>query len=275
MPTTQNAQAQDGLPYHQDVGEKAQDNVLRFLREWIDMEHETAPSQEDASPGPYYARVLKEMREKDQPTMSINYDHISQWSIDVAETIKENFLIVEPYLRKAVRQFVSEQDPEFLKDNNREREFYISIVGLPVSERLRDLRTEKVGKLVAFKGTVTRTSEVRPELYQGAFRCGATQRHRRSAVQRLTLIWRHFCKHTLCGCTGPPDGGKPPPISSLCDRAHRANPFRSITASEEPHGTLACRHASGTVFAPIQCVLGVRCIIYHSRRAGAWNAARS
>jgi DNA replicative helicase MCM subunit Mcm2 (Cdc46/Mcm family) len=30
---------------------------------------------------------------------------------------------------------------------------------------------DKVGKLVAIKGTVTRTSEVRPELLFGTFRC--------------------------------------------------------------------------------------------------------
>lgn len=37
--------------------------------------------------------------------------------------------------------------------------------------RLRELATAEVGKLVAVTGVVTRTSEVRPELLQGTFKC--------------------------------------------------------------------------------------------------------
>ena len=37
--------------------------------------------------------------------------------------------------------------------------------------RLRDLTTAEIGKLVAVSGVVTRTSEVRPELLQGTFKC--------------------------------------------------------------------------------------------------------
>lgn len=36
---------------------------------------------------------------------------------------------------------------------------------------IRDLRTEKIGKLISIGGTVTRTSEVRPELVFGTFVC--------------------------------------------------------------------------------------------------------
>ena len=37
--------------------------------------------------------------------------------------------------------------------------------------RIRQLRTDKIGSLIAVSGTVTRTSEVRPELLYGAFAC--------------------------------------------------------------------------------------------------------
>lgn len=37
--------------------------------------------------------------------------------------------------------------------------------------RLRELATAEVGKLVSVTGVVTRTSEVRPELLQGTFKC--------------------------------------------------------------------------------------------------------
>ena len=37
--------------------------------------------------------------------------------------------------------------------------------------RLREMRTDSIGKLVSITGTVTRTSEVRPELLFGTFQC--------------------------------------------------------------------------------------------------------
>lgn len=37
--------------------------------------------------------------------------------------------------------------------------------------RLRELATAEIGKLVSVTGVVTRTSEVRPELLQGTFKC--------------------------------------------------------------------------------------------------------
>lgn len=40
-----------------------------------------------------------------------------------------------------------------------------------MKDRLRELTTAEIGKLVSVTGVVTRTSEVRPELLQGTFRC--------------------------------------------------------------------------------------------------------
>ena len=37
--------------------------------------------------------------------------------------------------------------------------------------RLRELTTAEIGRLVSVTGVVTRTSEVRPELLQGTFKC--------------------------------------------------------------------------------------------------------
>lgn len=37
--------------------------------------------------------------------------------------------------------------------------------------RLRELDTHQIGKLLSVSGVVTRTSEVRPELLSGNFRC--------------------------------------------------------------------------------------------------------
>lgn len=52
-----------------------------------------------------------------------------------------------------------------------DKHFWLSFYGLPDNERLRALRSSRIGKLSQFVGTVTRTTDVRPELFSGTFRC--------------------------------------------------------------------------------------------------------
>lgn len=40
----------------------------------------------------------------------------------------------------------------------------MAVFNLPATEKIRDLKANKIGKLTSFVGTVTRTYEVRPEL---------------------------------------------------------------------------------------------------------------
>jgi DNA replication licensing factor MCM6 len=51
------------------------------------------------------------------------------------------------------------------------REFSVAFYGLPVVHRIRELKTDKIGQLISLSGTVTRTTEVRPELVFATFTC--------------------------------------------------------------------------------------------------------
>lgn len=51
------------------------------------------------------------------------------------------------------------------------REFSVAFHNVPAHEGIRDLRMTRLGKLMSISGTVTRTSEVRPELVYGTFTC--------------------------------------------------------------------------------------------------------
>jgi DNA replication licensing factor MCM6 len=55
------------------------------------------------------------------------------------------------------------------------REFNIAFYNLPLTSGIRDLRMDRVGQLMSISGTVTRTSEVRPELISGTFVCQGCQ----------------------------------------------------------------------------------------------------
>lgn len=57
--------------------------------------------------------------------------------------------------------------PEYTKH----KMFYVSFYNMHEVENIRSLKTEKLGKLVCIKGTVTKTTEIRPELIIGNFIC--------------------------------------------------------------------------------------------------------
>lgn len=90
-----------------------------------------------------------------------------------------------PYLRRALQSLVRRYIPTYLyttasysastseasRSSLLAREFYIAIYNLPITSGIRDLRMERIGQLMSISGTVTRTSEVRPELVSGTFTC--------------------------------------------------------------------------------------------------------
>lgn len=114
--------------------------------------------------------------------MSEHYDslgHCAKLSLT-----KSNFFTIHsflPYLRLALQNLVKKYSPEYLYVNSHSsstassglttREFSIAFYNLDAVSTIRDLRTEKIGTLLSVSGTVTRTSEVRPELVYGAFVC--------------------------------------------------------------------------------------------------------
>ena len=93
----------------------------------------------------------------------MDFADLSSWDSDLADLTKEHHFRLEPYFRKAVQNFMSRHQREFVEtEDGVPKEFWVSFYGLPVDDRLRDLKTSKIGKLVSFVGTCTRTSEVMP-----------------------------------------------------------------------------------------------------------------
>lgn len=59
----------------------------------------------------------------------------------------------------------------FCRPQDAPKEFYVSFFNLPLVERVRQLKTNRIGRLVSVSGTVTRSTDVRPELLRGTFTC--------------------------------------------------------------------------------------------------------
>jgi DNA replication licensing factor MCM6 len=62
--------------------------------------------------------------------------------------------------------------PDYAKENaQKERSFMIGFYNMPRIEKIRDLKTRNISRLLSIYGTVTRTTEVKPELQYGTFKC--------------------------------------------------------------------------------------------------------
>ena len=78
------------------------------------------------------------------------------------------------------QNFVKEHHPDYVHaDDNGRKEFFVAFVNMPRVHRLREMRTQKIGQLLSFSGTVTRTSEARARARRSCAPPRAARRRRR------------------------------------------------------------------------------------------------
>ncbi|EOD29724.1 hypothetical protein EMIHUDRAFT_233634 [Emiliania huxleyi CCMP1516] len=107
-------------------------------------------------------------------TLYVDFRHIESTDQSLADAITAEYHYLEDELRSAVRNIMRKRYPEYATE---EKEFFVNFYNTSALLRVRDMKSDRVGKLTSFSGTVTRTSEVRPELVTGIFECelcGAT-----------------------------------------------------------------------------------------------------
>lgn len=128
---------------------------------------------------PTYVAQLQTLKERMRTTLYVDYEHMMCFNPDFI-VIAEEFFRFEPFLRKTVEEFVLKHR---IQENSTAahaieltgRNYWLSVYNLPTVRKLRDLRSEQIGELSSISGTVTRTSEVRPELLLGTFECQECQ----------------------------------------------------------------------------------------------------
>lgn len=128
-------------------------------------------------------------------SLLVDYNHILQYHADLADAILTEFTRFEPFLRKAIHQFVQDQCP-YLSDEAHDSKtilYFVAMHNLPLVLPIRQLKTSRIGHLTSVRGTVTRTSEVRPELLEGVFRCNKCGLLSSPIVQQY-----HYTRPTLC-----------------------------------------------------------------------------
>ncbi|KAI3403214.2 MCM6 [Candida oxycetoniae] len=193
---------QIAVPKVVDVtGEKVRESFENFVEEFVDEEEVNNHWQ-----GKVYLAQIESMKTYEYSTLYVNYqDLLSRENGVLATAISEQYYRFYPFLLNGLKRLLKKYAPTLLytsllgdtnNDNNNnnnnnnneeeglsegasstmshtanERVFQISFFNMPTVQRIRDIKSNKIGSLLTISGTVTRTSEVRPELYRACFTC--------------------------------------------------------------------------------------------------------
>ncbi len=101
-----------------------------------------------------------------------------------------------PYLEKAVKSLFEQINPNYVKDHP--GNYHVSFKNVTEHKKIRQLRSIELGKLISINGTITRTSEVKPELIKGTFICKMCNSAIKNVEQQFRYTEPKVCSNLNC-----------------------------------------------------------------------------
>ncbi|KAJ1729485.1 MCM DNA helicase complex subunit mcm6 [Coemansia biformis] len=149
-----------------------------------------------------YWRQVGKMRLDECATVFVNFGHLMLFDERAGHALLDNYLRLEPYMCQAARRFYQKVRRANGSNDDTQTmpmvELSVSLFGLPGVQRIRELRADKIATLSCTSGTVTRTSEVRPELVSGMFRCSECGTVCGPVMQQFKYTEPSICDSPLC-----------------------------------------------------------------------------
>ena len=226
-------------PVIDEAGEKVQQAFQELLETFVEEPMSSAPpSSGEILSDKYYIAQIKGMKKFELSTLYVDFTHLTSVENTIlADAIASQYYRFLPFLTKALHNLVAKYEPEYfvshrlasgassqpstsvasayaqvtdnpdlerqIREKTRHQQtdklFALAFYNLPLVSRLRQLRTSQIGKLLSVSGTVTRTSEIRPELSLGTFICEGC----RTVVQNVEQTFKYTepteCPNETCG----------------------------------------------------------------------------
>ncbi|KAK4125440.1 MCM-domain-containing protein [Parathielavia appendiculata] len=184
------------------------------------------PTSSAVTTDKYYVAQIHGMRTYQLSTFYVDWKHLESWhSGALANGIMEAYYRFLPFLTAALHNMIAKYEPQYFREHRQptassqqhtsgastvgsasqselgsktanqqtDKLFSIAFYHLPLVSRVRALRARNIGQLLSISGTVTRTSEVRPELALATFVCEAC----RSVVPDVEQTFR-YTEPTQC-----------------------------------------------------------------------------
>ncbi|KAL9027072.1 MAG: hypothetical protein Q9196_004350 [Gyalolechia fulgens] len=215
------------------VGEKVAEEFEKFMENYVeDITLSGAPPSSAMTSDKYYIAQIHGLRIYNLSTLYVDFQHLmSLPNNTLANAIANDYYRYLPFLTRALHNLIAKYEPRYFKEHRQpasassqsgssvvgnatsqaesmggkttnqqtDKLFTLAFYNLPLISRVRQLRTASIGKLLSISGTVTRTSEVRPELYLATFICEAC----RSVIPNVEQTFRYTeptqCPNATCG----------------------------------------------------------------------------
>lgn len=184
------------------------DDVRADFQRFLSNFELSGAAQQDVSQGEvgqtrgYYVEQIQEMISCGRVTLFVEFEHLDEFSSHLGDNIFYQHHRLDRYLRQALYTVVKDLDEGYAEVEGHQREFFVGFHtknSSGIHSKLRDMRTESVGKLRSFTATVTRTSGVRPELFLGTFRCSECGTEIAQIEQHFRFTQPLICNNPACG----------------------------------------------------------------------------
>jgi DNA replication licensing factor MCM6 len=215
------------------AGEKVQQAFEDFLESHIEEPSSSGlPPSSELKTDKYYINQIHGLREFQLSTLYVDYRHLLAYreGPTLADAIASQYYRFLPFMTQALHSLLAKYEPVYFRDHRQmtsassqanssmagnatseahsqggktinqqtDKIFTLAFYNLPLVSRVRQLRTDQIGKLVSISGTVTRTSEVRPELALGTFVCEACNTVVPNVEQTFRYTEPSICPNGVC-----------------------------------------------------------------------------
>lgn len=219
------------IPRVVDVtGETLSQRFEEFLETYTEEPTSSAPVSSVQTTDKYYVAQIQGMKHYGLSTLYIDFTHLMRHEDGVvANAIANEYYRFLPYMTRALNNLIAKYEPEYYREHRQpnsntsaaassaagssedskmsgkttnqqtDKLFALSFYNLPLVSRIRQLRTSSIGKLLSISGTVTRTSEVRPELSLATFVCEACNAVVPNVEQTFRYTEPTQCPNLTCG----------------------------------------------------------------------------
>ena len=210
------------------IGNIIQEHFEAFIESFVE-DTSNAPAMTPGSSAmtsdKYYIAQIRGMRNYQLSTFYVDWRHLATWENgSLTDGIMRQYYRFMPFLTGALHRMIQKYEPQYFREHRQpntaastsaasqlgsasqsdashrknehqqtDKLFSIAFYNLPLVSRVRALRAANIGQLLSISGTVTRTSEVRPELSLATFVCEAC----RTVVPNIEQTFR-YTEPTQC-----------------------------------------------------------------------------
>eukprot|EP00929_Paragymnodinium_shiwhaense_P050425 TRINITY_DN2537_c0_g1_i1.p1 TRINITY_DN2537_c0_g1~~TRINITY_DN2537_c0_g1_i1.p1 ORF type:complete len:830 (+),score=227.30 TRINITY_DN2537_c0_g1_i1:83-2572(+) len=186
--------------------------VQRFFLEFLENFRLKTPNG-DRADDYYYVEQAKTMIREGRRTLFVKVSHFSQIEEDrvnynpddLATAIENKYMVVRDAVNAAVPQLISKlEDKDLQEEVKKAREtdelkFVVAFLDQNTKKGIRELRTETLGELVTICGTVTRTTDQKPECLVATYKCNNCGHVITGVEQQFKHTFPAVCPVKNCG----------------------------------------------------------------------------